>query len=264
MGDQSFQLRRHSIDQSSSVYRSVSISNPSVYIPEAGSNGRSPLVQAEVVPQAFSFGPFRIVPRARLLVRDGSRTRVGSRAFDLLCVLVSCPGEVVRKSELMARVWPDLTVEESSLRFHIAQLRRTLGDGREGKRHITNVAGRATASLREWIARHLRTFSTSTVEEICHASGSMLVAAGGSCARHEGQVPLQASVEFVHTYNAQAHELVDAITATVSLAPAGLNWLRAEPPDLEEVRQALNDIASDGKRAAEIVVRLRALMKGGS
>jgi DNA-binding winged helix-turn-helix (wHTH) protein len=42
----------------------------------------------------------------------------------------------------MARVWPDLTVEESSLRFHIAQLRRTLGDGWEGKRHITNVAGR--------------------------------------------------------------------------------------------------------------------------
>jgi hypothetical protein len=73
---------------------------------------------------------------------------------------------------------------------------------------------------------------------------------------------LQTSVEFVRTYNAQTHELVDAITAAVTLAQAGLNWLRAEPPDLEEVRQALNDIASDGKRAAEIVVQLRAsLMK---
>ena len=78
----------------------------------------------------------------------------------------------------------------------------------------------------------------------------------------KGQVPLQTSVEFVRTYNAQTHELVDAITAAVTLAQAGLNWLRAEPPDLEEVRQALNDIASDGKRAAEIVVQLRAsLMK---
>jgi DNA-binding winged helix-turn-helix (wHTH) protein len=142
MGDQSLQLRWHSIDRSSSVSRSVSISNPSIDIPEAGGNGRSPLVQAEVVLQAFSFGPFRIVPRTRLLERDGSRTRVGSRAFDLLCVLVSCPGEVVSKSELMARVWPDLTVEESCLRFQIAQLRRTLGDGQEGKRYITNVAGR--------------------------------------------------------------------------------------------------------------------------
>jgi hypothetical protein len=92
-------------------------------------------------------------------------------------------------------------------------------------------------------------------------TGQCLLRPEGVVRNTEGQVPLQTSVEFVRTYNAQAHELVDAITATVSLAQAGLNWLRAEPPDLEEVRQALNDIASDGKRAAEIVVRLRALMK---
>ncbi len=82
----------------------------------------------------------------------------------------------------------------------------------------------------------------------------------GSVSDAKGQVPLQTSAEFVRTYNAQAHVIVDAITATVTLAEAGLNWLRAEPPDLEEVRHALNGIASDGKRAAEIVVRLRALM----
>src|SRR5581483_3436009 len=83
-------------------------------------------IQAEVIPQAFCFGPFRIVPRARLLERDGAQMSVGSRAFDLLCVLVSRPGDVISKSELMARVWPDLTVEESNLRFHIARLRRVL------------------------------------------------------------------------------------------------------------------------------------------
>jgi DNA-binding winged helix-turn-helix (wHTH) protein len=99
-------------------------------------------IQAEVVPHAFAFGPFRIVPRARLLECDGARMPVGSRAFDLLCALVSRPGEVVSKSELMARVWPDLTVEESNLRFHIAQLRRALGDGQEGRRYVTNIPGR--------------------------------------------------------------------------------------------------------------------------
>jgi len=80
----------------------------------------------------------------------------------------------------------------------------------------------------------------------------------------KGQVPLvalQTSAEFVRTYNAQAHEIVDAITAAVTNAHAGLNWLRAEPPDLEEVRQVLNFIASDGKRAAEIVIRLQALIE---
>jgi len=48
----------------------------------------------------------------------------------------------------------------------------------------------------------------------------------------------------------------DAITAVVINAEAGSTWLRAEPPDLEGVRLAL----SDGKLAAELVVRLRALM----
>jgi hypothetical protein len=90
----------------------------------------------------------------------------------------------------------------------------------------------------------------------------------GSVSDAKGQGPLQTSAEFMRTYNAQAHEIVDAITAAVTNAEAGLNWLRAEPPDLEEVRQALNRIASDGERAAEIVVRLRALMNevahGGS
>jgi malonyl CoA-acyl carrier protein transacylase len=76
----------------------------------------------------------------------------------------------------------------------------------------------------------------------------------------KGQVPLQTAAELVRAYNAQAHEIVDAITAAITNAEAGLNWLRAETPDLEEVRQALNGIASDGKRAAEIVVRLRALV----
>jgi isocitrate lyase len=76
----------------------------------------------------------------------------------------------------------------------------------------------------------------------------------------KGQVPLRTSAEFLRIYNSQAHEIVDAIAAAVTSAQAGLNWLSTEPPDLEEVRQALNFIASDGKRAAELVVRLRALM----
>ena len=77
----------------------------------------------------------------------------------------------------------------------------------------------------------------------------------------KGQVPFQTSAEFVRTHNAQAHEIIDAITAAVTSAQAGLNWLRAEPPDLEEVRRVLNFIANDGKRAAKIVIRLRALIE---
>jgi hypothetical protein len=75
-----------------------------------------------------------------------------------------------------------------------------------------------------------------------------------------GQLPLQTSAEFLRTFNAQVREIVDAITAVVINAEAGSTWLRAEPSDLEGVRLALDGIASDGKRAAELVDRLRALM----
>ena len=51
------------------------------------------------------------------------------------------------------------------------------------------------------------------------------------------------------------------ITATINNAEAGLNFLNAEPPDLEEVRQALGDIVSSGKRAGDVIDRIRALIK---
>ena len=55
--------------------------------------------------------------------------------------------------------------------------------------------------------------------------------------------------------------MADAIPATVTNAQAGLNWLRAQPLDQEEVRKALNSIVDNGKRACEIIVGLRALMQ---
>jgi len=82
----------------------------------------------------------------------------------------------------------------------------------------------------------------------------------GSASDPKSQVSIQTSAALERTYNVQVHEIVDAIAAVAINAQAGLNWLRAEPPDLESVRQALNGIAGDGKRAAENLARLRALM----
>ena len=75
------------------------------------------------------------------------------------------------------------------------------------------------------------------------------------------QLSSQTLAELERSYDIQVHEIVEAIAATAINAQAGLNWLRAEPPDLEGVRQALNSIARDAKRAAENLARLRALMK---
>ena len=94
------------------------------------------------MPETFSFGPFCVLPHSRRLERDGARAQLGSRAFDILCILISRQGEVVSKAELMEKAWPGLTVEDSSLRFHIAQLRRVLGGSQDAESYVTNVAGR--------------------------------------------------------------------------------------------------------------------------
>jgi len=65
--------------------------------------------------RAISFGPFRLVPRQRLLLEGDKPVHLGSRALDILTALVEHPGEVVGKDELMARVWPGTLVEESNL-----------------------------------------------------------------------------------------------------------------------------------------------------
>jgi DNA-binding winged helix-turn-helix (wHTH) protein len=88
------------------------------------------------------FGPFRLVASERLLTRDGAPVELGARAFEILIALVSTPNEVVSKNDLLSRVWSGVTVEESSLRVHVASLRKALGDGRDGARYITTLAGR--------------------------------------------------------------------------------------------------------------------------
>ena len=99
---------------------------------------------ARVADQAndeLSFGPFNLVARERLLTKDGVPVDLGARALDMLIALISRPNEVVSKKDLMSRVWPDVTVEEGSLRFHMASLRKALGDGKDGARYITTLAG---------------------------------------------------------------------------------------------------------------------------
>jgi len=79
--------------------------------------------------EVVSFGPFRLSPAERLLKREDQPIKLGSRAFDILLVLVEHAGEIVGHRELMTRVWPGIFVEEVSLRVHIAALRKALEIG---------------------------------------------------------------------------------------------------------------------------------------
>ena len=91
---------------------------------------------------ALSFGPFRLAPTRRIL-SDGSRAiALGSRAMDILLVLVENAGDLVTKEHLMARVWPTTNVVEDNVSVHIAALRRALGDGKSVGRYVMTIPGR--------------------------------------------------------------------------------------------------------------------------
>ena len=89
-----------------------------------------------------SFGPFRLLPAQFLLLEGDKPVPLGSRALEILIVLLERPGQLVSKQELMARVWPTLFVEPANLTVHISALRRALRDGRDGNRFIINILGR--------------------------------------------------------------------------------------------------------------------------
>jgi DNA-binding winged helix-turn-helix (wHTH) protein len=72
------------------------------------------------------FRGYRLLPSARILLKDGRPVCIGSRAFDILHVLVKARGCIVCKREIVKLVWPTTIVEESNLRFQVAQLRKAL------------------------------------------------------------------------------------------------------------------------------------------
>uniref|UniRef100_UPI0035CB546D ATP-binding protein n=1 Tax=uncultured Sphingomonas sp. TaxID=158754 RepID=UPI0035CB546D len=88
-----------------------------------------------------TFGPFVLAPKERLLTRDGKPVEIGGRAFDLLVTLTEQPGTVFSKRELLKRVWAGVVVEDGSVRFHMAGLRKHLRDGEDGARYIATQIG---------------------------------------------------------------------------------------------------------------------------
>src|SRR3984957_15400993 len=90
----------------------------------------------------FAFGPFRLLAAQRLLLEGDAPVRLGSRAFDILAILVERAGEVVAKEELVDRAWPQTFVEDANLKMQVSALRRALGDGQGDHRYIATVVGR--------------------------------------------------------------------------------------------------------------------------
>jgi TolB-like protein/DNA-binding winged helix-turn-helix (wHTH) protein/Tfp pilus assembly protein PilF len=90
---------------------------------------------------SYEFGPFRLDPLKRRLLRGGEALRLTPKAFDLLLVLVEESGRTVEKDELLERVWAGTIVEENNLNQNITALRKLLGDSRQESQYIATIPG---------------------------------------------------------------------------------------------------------------------------
>ena len=110
---------------------------------------------------AIEFGRFRVLLRRRRLLADGVPVELGTRAFDVLLVLLKADGALVTKEELLRRVWPDIVVSEDNLKVQVSNLRKALGAERNlirtecgrGYRFTGVLTSNAAAEVSQ---RHLR------------------------------------------------------------------------------------------------------------
>ncbi|WP_179221567.1 winged helix-turn-helix domain-containing protein [Inquilinus limosus] len=89
----------------------------------------------------FFFGPYRLIPSKRLLLRDGQMVVLGSRAFALLDLLVRKNGQIVSGREILEQVWANIVVEDANLRTQMSHLRTTLGCHPMYPTYISTIRG---------------------------------------------------------------------------------------------------------------------------
>jgi phospholipid transport system substrate-binding protein len=97
---------------------------------------------------ALEFGRFQMRLRQRQLIADGVPVKLGTRAFDLLTVLLEADGSLVTKEELVSCVWPGVHVSEDNLKVQISALRQALGEDRDFIRTEPGRGYRFTAAVK--------------------------------------------------------------------------------------------------------------------
>src|ERR1700730_10136138 len=183
------------------------------------------------VKHLLEFGPFRLDPDERVLMRDQEMITLSPKAFETLLVLVQHSERVVLKDDLMKTLWPDTFVEESNLSQHIFLLRKALGDRAHDPEYIVTVPGRGYRFAQKVVELtepdgdlivHSRSVQSVTVEEIESTQDSAAVASLSRLRRRPWNWILGA-----------------AAVVIVALAASGIYWRRSHKATTLTERDAL-------------------------
>lgn len=89
----------------------------------------------------YEFGPFRLDPTRRRLLKGNEPVPLTPKTFDTLLVLVQCRDRTVSKDHLLKHVWAETVVEENNLTQAISRLRKALGESLDEHSYIVTVPG---------------------------------------------------------------------------------------------------------------------------
>jgi DNA-binding winged helix-turn-helix (wHTH) protein len=85
------------------------------------------------------FGEFVVDSETRQLLRDGEEIHLSPKAFDLLGALLAERPNVVAKTDLLGRIWPETFVVDANLNVLVGEIRRAIADDPQQPRFIRTV-----------------------------------------------------------------------------------------------------------------------------
>ena len=178
-----------------------------------------------------------LIPDERLVLKDGRPVPFTPKAFDLLAVLAANPGRLLTKEHLMQAVWPDSTVEESNLAYHVFAIRKALGESSDAGPYIETVPKRGyrfVAPIRRIVAEGpgLSPEPESATDALERRQGAPRPATGPADAERTADSPVKPrSRVSVHPWLGVAAGL--ALGALIVL---GLDQLRPRPVAMAPLR----------------------------
>jgi len=101
------------------------------------------------IPELYEFGPFRLDPGERKLLRENEVISLTPKAFDVLVLLVRNSGHLLEKEELIRTLWPDSFVEEGNLTNSIFMLRKALGENTDYIETVPKKGYRFVGAVRQ-------------------------------------------------------------------------------------------------------------------
>lgn len=177
----------------------------------------------------YEFSDFCLIPEDDLLLRDGQPVPLPPKAYATLALLVERRGHLVKKSELIEKVWSNAFVEEAAVSKCVWTIRNALGEDSKSQRFIQTVPKRGYKFVAE-VAERSR---DSALRADTNANGSHLPQAAEVLEASNVLGPdgtPTTLVEFAHApHNLKSWKWFAVAAAVLAVAAAVVIYLTSTP-----------------------------------